>query len=346
MLKRLKQSSKVLMVALLLLSILYLSCTKEPAEQALNPNLMAIPKGFPQMPFPDDNSFSKKRWQLGKKLFYDTKLSSDGTVSCASCHKAHLAFADDRAFSPGVHNRPGVRNAPSLANIGYHPYFLREGSVPTLEMQAAVPVQEANEFDHNIVSLTQLLQDDESYRTLAQEAYQRDLNPFTFTRALATFQRSLISGSSSFDQYFYQDKTHALSESEKRGMTLFFSAKTNCSTCHQGFNFTNYAFKNNGLAEQYADEGRRRATGLASDEALFKTPSLRNVEVTAPYMHNGALTTLQEVIQHYNTGGKNHPNKSTLIRPLNLNKTEQQDLLAFLRSLTDYSFISNQELAE
>ncbi len=142
------------------------ACKEEtPVNPPASEKIFVIPEGFPEMTFPEENEFTKARWELGKKLFYDPILSVDNTISCASCHKAHLAFADDKAFSPGVENRPGVRNAPSLANVGYHPYFLREGSVPTLEMQVLVPVQESNEFAHDMLAIAKILKDDPEYIT-------------------------------------------------------------------------------------------------------------------------------------------------------------------------------------
>ncbi|WP_417610105.1 cytochrome-c peroxidase [Owenweeksia hongkongensis] len=335
-------NKRILVAAVLLPSIFFLACKKEAIPQPQGRGIMVIPEGFPEMPFPEDNQFSRERWELGKKLFYDPILSVDNSISCASCHKANLAFADDRDFSPGVENRPGVRNAPSLANVGYHPYYLREGNVPTLEMHVAVPVQEENEFAHNMVLIAELLSADAEYQKMATEAYNREVDPFVITRALATFQRSLISGNSRYDKYHFQGDKTVLSESEKRGMQLFFSERAKCGSCHGGFNFTDYSFQNNGLDTVYSDPGRMRLTGLPEDESLFKVPSLRNVEVTAPYMHNGKLQTLMDVVEHYNSGGKNHPNKSDLVKSLGLSQQEKEDLVAFLKSLTDDDFITNE----
>ncbi len=324
--------------------MLAVACEKSNSEKFdTKSSLVQIPTGFPAMPFPNDNAFSEARWRFGKKLFFDPVLSIDSTLSCGSCHKPHLAFADDQAFSPGVFNRPGVRNAPSLANVGYHPYLLREGSIKTLEMQVLVPIQEHNEFAHDMLAIIALLENRKDYQKLSVQAYQSPPTPFTITRALGTYQRSLISGQSTWDKYFYQGKEQALSESEKRGWQLFNSAKTNCSSCHAGFNFSNYSFQNNGLDTAYLDLGRARLTGLSSDQALFKVPSLRNVEFTTPYMHNGQFNTLLEVVNHYNSGGENHPNKSALITPLNLNESEKSDLVNFLLSLSDHHFIATHK---
>lgn len=293
------------------------------------------------MDFPEGNEFTTARWELGKKLFFDPVLSIDGSISCGSCHRPELAFADDQDFSPGVHNRPGVRNAPSLANVGYHPYLLREGSLPTLEMQVLVPIQEHNEFAHNIVDIAAELQQDSLYVQMSQSAYGREPDPFVITRAISTFERSLLSGNSPFDQFRYQGNPVALSVQATLGMDLFFSDRTQCASCHGGFNFTNYSFQNNGLDTVYTDPGRMRFTNAPEDEALFKVPSLRNVALTAPYMHNGQFLTLREVIEHYNLGGASHPHKSHMVRPLNLSEPEKQALLSFLESLSDPDFSHN-----
>jgi cytochrome c peroxidase len=304
---------------------------------------MAIPKGFTQMNIPSDNAFSMSRWQLGKRLFYDKTLSVNNTISCGSCHKASLAFSDSVALSNGVNEAAGTSNAPTLANVGYQTSYTRAGGVPTLEMQVLVPIQEHNEFNTSILDIVQKLSADATYQSMAQEAYSRSIDPYVVTRALACFERSLISGNSRFDQYYYQGKSNALSAEELQGMQLFFSERTNCSGCHSDFNFTNNRFENNGLYQQYSDSGRMRFTHLESDRARFKVPTLRNIAFTAPYMHDGSISSLEAVIEHYNSGGAPHPNKSALIRPLQLSPQEKASLVAFLKSLSDYTFIRNKK---
>jgi cytochrome c peroxidase len=292
---------------------------------------------FPEVIYPKDNTPTKERIELGEKLFFDPILSIDSSLSCASCHKPHLAFSDKVAFSPGVFNREGVRNAPSLANIGYHPYFLREGSIKTIEMQVLVPIQEKNEFAHNIVDIGEQLKQITEYVEMSEKAYEKSPDSYVITRALAAYERTLISKNSKFDKFINGEIS--LTKMEKQGFELFTSNKTNCSSCHGGFNFTNYKITNNGLYEDYKDEGRMRATKINKDLALFKTPSLRNIELTSPYMHDGSLSTLEEVVEHYNTGGKNHINKDSLIVPLDLSTHQKIALVYFLKTLTDSSFI-------
>jgi cytochrome c peroxidase len=322
--------------------ILIISCNDDGIVEPLYFfDLMETPNGFPAIETPEGNEFTAARWELGKKLFYDQIMSVDSSISCASCHQPSLAFSDNVSMSLGVEQRLGTRNSPSLANVAYHPYFTREGGVPTLEMQILVPIQEHNEFDFNILLIAERLERNAEYVAMAAEAYNRTPDAFVITRALANFERTLISGYSPYDQYKNYNKTNALTAAEIRGMNLFFSNKTKCSTCHGGFNFTNYAFENNGLYEVYPDVGRFRLTNNPADSALFKVSSLRNIELTAPYMHDGSLFTLEEVVNHYQTGGKNHRRKSNLIQPLNLTETEKQDLVSFLKSLTDESFVNN-----
>jgi cytochrome c peroxidase len=326
----------------LLLILLALSCQNDKEVMpSYVPSLMEVPQGFPSIDFPEGNEFTDVRWVLGKKLFFDPIMSADSSVSCATCHLPELAFSDNQAVSQGVENRPGTRNSSPLFNVAYHPYFTREGGVPTLEMQVLVPIQEHNEFDFNIVLIADRLVQDSSYQNMAQLAYDREPDAFVITRALANFERSLLSGYSRYDQHFSYDLGNILTASELRGRDLFFSEKTNCANCHEGFNFTNYAFQNNGLYQNYTDVGRFRLTGLEADHALFKVPSLRNIELTAPYMHDGSMISLDEVVAHYDSGGKNNPQKSDLIRPLNLTDSEKTDLVQFLKTLTDEAFISN-----
>lgn len=323
--------------------LFFLACRKEqqPAAPAEPEPLLVIPPGFPPPVFPVDNELTAARFALGKRLFYDVALSRDSTISCASCHAPSHAFSDSVAFSPGAGSAAGKRNSPTLANVGYHPYFTREGGVPTLEMQIFVPIQEHNEFDFNILLIANRLKTDSIYTRMSREAYGRDPDFYIITRSIACFERTLVSGQSPFDEFFFQGKTEALTASERRGKDLFFSEKTNCTGCHAGFNFSNYAFENNGLYENYSDPGRFRLTEDTADVARFKVPTLRNLALTAPFMHDGSFSTLEKVVEHYNSGGKNHPHKSVLVKPLGLTAGEKADLVAFLESLTDEKFINN-----
>jgi cytochrome c peroxidase len=323
-----------------LIPLFWVACKKDAPiqKQEIGLAFIAIPEGFPPIDFPADNAFTKERWLLGKALFYEKQLSLDSSVSCASCHSQQFGFSDNVALSKGFKQRLGNRNSPSIINVAYHPYFTREGGVPSLEMQVLVPIQEHNEFNNNILDIAKRLSSNKKLQDLSNLAYNRPLDFYVIPRALATFERSLISGNSKYDQY--KKGTLSLSDEEEKGMNLFFSDRTNCSDCHSGFNFTNYQFENNGLYETYNDPGRKRLTGLDSDLAKFKVPSLRNIEVTAPYMYDGSLPDLEAVLNHYNSGGKQHPNKSEKIQNLQLNQDEKKQIIAFLKTLTDVSFLN------
>ncbi|HEY9178760.1 MAG TPA: cytochrome c peroxidase [Flavipsychrobacter sp.] len=312
-----------------------------PAEMSLQ----RAPAGFPEIPFPDDNPFSYRKWELGKMLFNDKMLSVDYTISCASCHKTELAFSDDVAKSLGAGALTGRRNAPTLANVAYHPYYTREGGVPTLEMQVLVPIQEHDEMNFNIVDIAERMKQVPQYMDMSREIFDREPDAYVITRAIATYERTLVSGNSAYDKYVNRGDTRGFGEAAQRGMRLFFSTRAGCSDCHSGFNFTNYSFENNGLYEQYSDPGRKRLTGKEVDNALFKVPTLRNIALTAPYMFDGSVKTLEDVVAHYNTGGKPHPNKSKKLHPLQLTLQEQKDLVAFLYTLTDAEFITNKNFS-
>ena len=318
--------------------IIFSSCETDNPIQGNENFQLDIPNGFPTPNVPEENQLNWERINLGKRLFYDPILSLDSTISCGSCHKQEFAFADNQAISPGVENRLGKRNSMSLANIAYHNFFMREGGVPTLEMQVLAPIHEHSEMGFNVLSAAQKMKNDSTYIIQSIAAYNREPNPFVITRAIASFERTMISGSSKYDK-------NQLNLSEKRGKELFFSDKLSCSSCHGTFLFSNQLIENNGLYENYEDSGRYRLTQLQVDIGKFKVPTLRNIELTAPYMHDGSLETLEEVINHYASGGSNHFNKSELINGFIINETEKQDLINFLNSLTDYEFTSNSIFA-
>ena len=319
-----------LLIGVVAVLFLY-SCEVEPINNSFK---LTVPKGFPEISVPNDNALSLERIALGKRLFYDPILSKDSTISCNSCHFQEYAFADNRSISPGVEERLGKRNSMSLANVAYADVLLREGGVPNLEMQVLVPIQEHNEMDFNIVAVAERMQSDSSYVKQSLEAYNRMPDAFVITRAIASFERTLLSGNSRYD-------SNILSASERNGRDLFFSDSLACSSCHGTFLFTNQEMENNGLYEQYPDSGRYILTRLQEDIGRFKVPSLRNVELTSPYMHDGSLSTLEHVVDHYESGGSNHFNQSNLVKGFNLTAEERANLIVFLQSLTDYEFTQN-----
>ncbi|MBC8173084.1 MAG: cytochrome-c peroxidase [Chitinophagales bacterium] len=304
--------------------------------------ILKIPPGFPYPSIPEDNPLTTEKIELGKQLFFDPVLSLDSTISCSSCHKPEFAFSDNISVSHGVENQPGFRNAPSLANVAYQPYLLKDGGNPALETQVQVPVEDVAEMNFNMALLVERLQKNVYYKNYFIEVFGKEPDAFGLTRALAAFQRTLLSGSAKYDRALSGEMF--LTASELKGEELFFSKELNCSSCHAGFNFTDYTFQNTGLYSDYTtDVGRKRITLLPGDEGKFKVSSLRNVGVTGPYMHDGSLGTLEEVITFYMSGGSDHPNKSNLIKSFVLTDQEKKDLINFLFTLTDETFITNPE---
>lgn len=333
----------------LLLSVLVFACEEDPEllDTPLEGFSFDVPAGFPIPEIPEDNELTAERVALGRALFFDKRLSRDYSVSCASCHHPEQAFTDGEVLSEGVDGRKGFRNSPTLANIAYAESFFMDGGVLTLEMQVLAPLDNEDEMDFNIVEVVDRLGDDERYNEMAQEAYGRPFDPFVITRSIAAFERTMISGHSRYDQFKHQGKEAALTASEKRGMDLFQSQQLGCNSCHSGFNFTNNAFENNGLLDDYTDDpGRKRISRLAEDEGKFKVPTLRNIGMTAPYMHDGSVGTLEELVDHYASGGSGHQNKSPHITGFTISEEEKQDLIHFLEALTDEQFLQTARLQD
>jgi cytochrome c peroxidase len=317
--------------------------------EAIQPKLIdsewkgRVPAGFPEVTYPDGNAPTKLRVELGRRLFYDNRLSDDGSLNCGSCHVLSAAFTDGRVTSPGLQGASGKRNAPTLVNLAWMKRLMMEGGVPTLETQALVPLHDSTEMASSMMPVLARLNEDPLYKELAHAAYDRDsIDAYVLTRALACFQRTLMSGDGRYDRY-KQGRKDQMNEKEVRGMELFFSARTHCSECHSGVFFTDMEFHNIGLSAEYADEGKSRATHLPQDVGRFKTPTLRNIQLTAPYMHDGSMASLEEVIAFYNQGGADHLNKDSRIVPLHLTQEEQADLIAFLTTLTDWNFVQNKD---
>jgi cytochrome c peroxidase len=301
-----------------------------------NHSYIAIPIGFPIPEIPEDNKLNKERIHLGKKLFFDKILSRDSSISCASCHRPEYAFTDGLKKAVGIKNRSVTRNTPTLTNIVYNENFLRDGVNPSLEAQVLVPIHEKNEFDFHILLVAERLKKKPEYLDLFEKAYGGIPTPKLITKAIASYERTLISGNSRYDQYVYQNKKYALSSSEIKGLNLF--NELYCVSCHSGFNFSNGEIVSNGLYEKYEDIGKMRVSLKEIDNGCFKVPTLRNIALTAPYMHDGSLQSLEEVIDHYMKGGNDHRNKHSFIKPFILSKTDRNNLVSFLKSLTDSSF--------
>lgn len=288
---------------------------------------------------PSENPTTPDKIELGRKLFFDKRLSSDGTISCATCHVPAYAFTDREALSKGVEGRLTQRNSPSLLNAGYLPSVMYDAHLKTLELQVIVPIQEHVEMDMNMIDLLNKLKNIEEYKVGAKKIFNRDFDAFVLTRSISAFERSLISQNSRFDKFMAGNKK-ALSRDEVAGWKLF-SEELYCTKCHPAPNFTTYLPENNGLYLDYGlDLGRFRIFNDSNDIGKFKVPSLRNIELTFPYMHDGSMKSLESVFMHYGKGGQNHPNKNKIIQKFNLNAYQIKQLKEFLFTLTDTSYMS------
>ncbi len=287
---------------------------------------------------PVDNQLDTAKIALGKEFFFDKRLSLNESVSCAVCHKPGLAFTDGLKVSEGILGRKSARNSPTILNAAFLPKVMFDGEIPTLEMQSIVPIQEHVEMGMEMKALIVRLKAVPQYQAAAKRVFNRDMDVWVLTRALAAYQRSLISDNSPFDKYFYGKNKTAMSASAKRGWNIF-SEKLYCTKCHPAPYFTTFKVENNGLYEIYPDNGRFRINNDSTEMGKFKVPTLRNIEITDPYMHDGSYESLSDVIDHYAAGGKNHKNKSAIIQPFTLTKKEKNDLIEFLYSLTDMSFM-------
>lgn len=290
---------------------------------------------------PADNPLTKEKIALGRLLFFDKRLSRNETVSCATCHVPAFAFTDQKTVSEGVEGRKTQRNSPSLLNAAYLETVMFDAHLTSLELQVIAPIQEHVEMDMDMRTLLKRLQKDEHYTNEAKSIFNRDFDAFVLTRSIAAFERSLISENSRFDQYYSGQKPNALTKNEKAGWKLF-SEKLYCTKCHPAPYFTTFKAENNGLYKEYGDDkGRFRIFNDSNDIGFFKIPSLRNIELTFPYMHDGSKSTIEEVIEHYSKGGKGHNLQSNIIVPFEISPMEINHLKAFLYSLTDTSYMKD-----
>lgn len=287
------------------------------------------------------------RAELGQRLFFDPLLSSDRTVSCASCHKPEHAFADTTQVSKGVGGKEGTRNTPSVMNSTARVTFFWDGRAGTLEEQAIFPIENPIEMNLPMATAIERLNADQEYAKAFNELYGGPATAKSLGRALAAFEKTLETANSPYDRYSQGDDA-AMTDAAKRGRLLFIG-KANCATCHSGEDFTSDRFENIGLfnGKDLNDRGRGDVTRIETDAGLFKVPTLRNVAITAPYMHNGMFAALREVIDYYDnpdahvTGALRRDAK--LDKPLQLTEVEKQDLQAFLEALTDDRFRKSSE---
>jgi cytochrome c peroxidase len=301
--------------------------------QPREPFTFAVPLGLDAFAaVPEENVPTPEKIELGRRLFFDPVLSLDGSRSCASCHRPELSFADSVPVSPGVHGRLTTRNASTLVNRAYGSTFFWDGRAISLEEAVLMPISHPDELALPLPQLVRRLQNDRQYRRLFRETFTTEvLSQEHVAHALAHFVRTLRSGDAPLDRYLLGEQT-ALDNAELRGRALFLG-KAGCADCHSGPNFTDERFHNTGVAGPAGDPGRFAVTGEEGDRGRFKTPTLREVARTAPYMHDGSIPSLEEVIDFYDRGGGEDPNLSPDIPPLRLGSGEKADLLAFLRAL-------------
>ncbi len=325
-----------------------------------------LPPGFPLPNVPPDNPMTAAKVTLGRHLFYDQRLSLNQTQSCASCHKQELAFTDGRPRGIGSTKEKHPRGAMSLANMAYTPILTwANPNLRRLETQALAPLFGDHPVELGMAGkedlMAERLKADARYRKMFAEAFPEQPEPFNLaniTKAIASFERTLLSGDSPFDRYRNRDDAHAIPPAAKRGEALFFSERLECFHCHGGFNltgsvdyldkgFVEVEFHNTGLYRHYEspNTGLEEFTHDEEDNGKFRAPTLRNIAVTAPYMHDGGVATLEAAVDHYAKGGRggDHPAKSEFIKSFDLTAQEKRDLVEFLRSLTDQTFLRNPQ---
>ena len=348
----------------MLATILLFSCKKEgcidPIALNYNPDVhinngsceyitttpydIITPYGFPDMIIPEDNPMTFEGVELGRKLFNDPILSANNTLACINCHMPESSFSDPNQFSTGIDGFLGNRNSSALINLGWSSSFNWDGSVKSLEEQAFEPVTNSLEMHNSWNNVENTLNQDEEYLLLFKQAYNIDYIDSTHVvMAIAQFERTLISNNSKFDKYSRGEEV--FTKSELNGFAIFNSERGDCFHCHGTSLFTDNLFHNNGLdSEPFLDLGLGKITENTSDNGKFKTPTLRNIEVSAPYMHDGRFATLEKVIEHYDSGGHFSSTVDPLMKKLgvglNLTNQEKSDLIAFLKTLTDYDYIT------
>lgn len=287
----------------------------------------AEPAGLPPVSHPKDNPSTPEKIALGKQLFFDGRLSADNKVSCATCHDPAKGFSNGDQFATGVEGQKGGRNSPTIINSAYAKLQFWDGRAKSLEDQAMGPVLNPIEMKMTAPDVLKKLNAIEGYKKQFQQVFGTDVTEDGMAKAIAAYERTVLSGDAPYDKFKAGDKA-ALSEAAARGLKLF-TGKANCTACHTGASFTDNSFHNIGIPG--TDEGRTAINKSVGDKGAFKTPTLREIARTAPYMHDGSLKTLEEVVAHYNKGGTPHPQLDEELFPLKLSDAEAADLVTFLK---------------
>lgn len=330
--------------------VLLEACKKDPPIPVDKPEppvygiFFNVPQGWPQPVYNfQNNTLSEAGFKLGRKLFYDTRLSRDNTISCGSCHQDFAGFAHSaHSLSHGIDGLFGTRNAPGLFNLNWHPSFMWDGGINHIEVQPLAPITNPVEMDETINNVITKLNSDLVYQQMFIDAYGDNLiNSQRIFRAIAQFQGMLVSSNSKYDKYIRGESGGTLTSSEQNGLNLFTQK---CATCHTPPLFTDFSFRNNGLSFNTAlnDSGRAHITSLPSDRNKFKVPSLRNVSVSGPYMHDGRFASLVQCLNHYNSGINQTENLDTVLTSgIPMTTQEMQDIINFLGALRDNDFLND-----
>lgn len=339
-----------LMIPLALLAVLVYACGK---TEVLAPTKIKFetPSNFPSPIYKfEGNVLTNDGFALGKKLFYDARLSADQSISCGSCHQQFAAFANlDHQVSHGVNNCLGKRNAPVLFNLAWQKEFFWDGGAKNLEIVPLNAINDACEMSTDINSILTFLKRTPPYPQMFKAAFDSDqITSQNFLKALGQFTAAMVSAKSQYDKVMKQPNNFAFTADEQAGYSLF---KANCASCHTEPLFTNLAYVDNGLGYDANDEGRKHITGLTTDAGKFRVPTLRNISLSAPYMHDGRFNNLNQVLEHYNAGVKQTPNLAPeLIKNgsvgITLSALQKQQLISFLNTLTDDEFIKNKIFSE
>ncbi len=348
--------------AFLALMLLFQACEEDlPAKNPTadfnpTPYVWVTPNGFSPPNFPADNPMTVEGIALGRRLFYETRLSGDNTMSCSSCHLPELAFSDPNQFSVGIDGIAGTFNAPAIMNLAWQDFLFWDGRSPSLEIQALLPVTDPIEMHETWPNAISKLELDAKYPLLFEKAFgTSDVTKERIGRAIAQFERRMVSANSKYDRF--RKGEEAFTDLESEGYAIFNNEQGDCFHCHGDATtsgifgaFGSIQFSNNGLDSNLRiNSGRERVTGDPMDLAKFKIPSLRNIDLTAPYMHDGRFFTLEQVIEHYNQGGYPSatidPNMKAAGIGRNWSLRQKEALLAFLRTLTDPSFTQDTSLS-
>ncbi len=343
---------------------LLVACRKDNIHYQQTPYILKIPSHFPPMPIPEDNPMTVEGVELGKKLFYEKKLSGDNTMSCASCHAPDKSFTDGQQFSEGIDGIFGTRNSMALINLGWNKFFFWDGRAKTLEEQILEPVTNPIEMHEEWKNAVEELSEDEVYRNMFYRAFNVvQFDSTHVSKAIAQFIRTMISGQSKFDVMYKYLNNYTLTPEEQlvyttitpeewAGYDLFNNLNgADCFHCHNGPLMQVQRFSNNGLDATFTDLGRGGVTQNPNDNGKFKIPTLRNIGFTAPYMHDGRFNTIDEVINHYSHGIQMSSTLDPLIEfafqgGVQLDVQEKDLLKAFLNTLNDTAFINNPEFKE